>query len=137
MSDLKKRNQFPKREHLYGDSAIEHLYEKGDSFFLFPYRVTLARALEDETEPLRILVSVSKKRFKHAVDRNCMKRRMREAYRLNKHSLYEYLNKKEEKLYVGIQFVGTKLEASSFLRRKMSKLLSHLLVGLENGRYEL
>jgi hypothetical protein len=62
---------------------------------------------------------------------------MREAYRLNKHSLYEYLNKKEEKLYVGIQFVGTKLEASSFLRKKMSKLLSHLLVGLENGRYEL
>lgn len=135
MGELQKRYQFPKREHLYGERVIDHLYANGDSFFLFPYRVTLVKALESESEPLRVLVSVSKKKFKHAVDRNCIKRRMREAYRLNKHSLYEYLDGKNEKLYVAIQFIGQKVEVSSFMQKKMFKLLSQIQDGLVKGKY--
>ncbi len=56
---------------------------------VFPLRaIFMIEERSEEPTPLRILVSVPKKRFKHAVDRNRMKRQIREAYRLNKHELW-------------------------------------------------
>lgn len=76
---------FSKTEKLTGKKKIEGLFKKGSSFYLGDFQV---RYLVSEVEqPHRILISVPKKNFKRAVDRNLLKRRIRESYRLNKHLL--------------------------------------------------
>lgn len=77
---------FPKEEKLKNKKAIEKLFAEGKSFSHFPIRIVYR---ENELMMNRVAISVSKKHFKHAVDRNLYKRSMREAYRLNKSILLE------------------------------------------------
>lgn len=73
---------FSKREKLTGKKKIEGLFNQGSSFHLKDFQVKYISSNEDCHQ---ILISVPKKNFKRAVDRNLLKRRIREAYRLNKH----------------------------------------------------
>jgi len=73
---------FPKSERLYKKKDIQELFDRGSSFYLYPFRIIVQKLPEVNTN--QVLFSVSKKNFKRAVDRNLIKRRMREAYRLNK-----------------------------------------------------
>jgi ribonuclease P protein component len=76
---------FPKSERLHKKKTIQELFDKGSSFYLYPFRVFFQNA--PDLPANQVLFSVSKRNFKRAVDRNLLKRRMREAYRLNKHSI--------------------------------------------------
>lgn len=71
-----------KQEILRSKKIIKELFENGSSFFLYPYKVYYQT--NPEIENNQVLFSVSRKNFKKAVDRNLLRRRMREAYRLNK-----------------------------------------------------
>lgn len=74
---------FPKSERLNKKKVIQELFDKGSSFYLRPFRVYFQKC--SPTEPAsQVMFSVSKRNFKKATDRNLLKRRMREAYRLNK-----------------------------------------------------
>lgn len=75
-----------KAERLCGKKAIDALFAGTDSKSLSAYPIRIVFRPTEEAG-IRILVSVSKKRFRHAVDRNRVKRQLREAYRLNKHIL--------------------------------------------------
>ena len=77
---------FPKSERLNKKKTIQELFEKGSSFYLYPFRVYFQAGSADLSAH-QALFSVSKRNFKKAVDRNLLKRRMREAYRLNKHAI--------------------------------------------------
>ena len=79
------KNSFGKEEKLCSDKDIDNLYQTGTSFLQHPIVVYYLPVKDIRFS--KVLVSVSKKKFKNAVDRNLLKRRLREAYRLNKRIL--------------------------------------------------
>ena len=81
----KNKFTFKKSERLKGKKKIEELFKNGSSFHLYPFLVRFQARKEVSTN--EILVSVPKKYQKLAVKRNLVKRRIREAFRLNKHIL--------------------------------------------------
>jgi ribonuclease P protein component len=82
---------FKKEERLCLKKQVGQLFESGKALMAYPTRVQylLVDAVDDA--PAKILFSVPKKRFKRAVKRNLIRRRMREAYRLHKHLLYPHI----------------------------------------------
>jgi len=89
---------FRKTEKLCSKKAFEALFEKGNSFFIFPLQIIWLESPADIPVPSQVAFSVSKKYFKRAVKRNLIKRRIREAYRKNKHVLYEFLSGRGKKI---------------------------------------
>ncbi len=111
-----RQHTFPKAERLTGKKNIEELFQKGSSFFLHPF---LLRYTVSSEKTHRLLISVSKKKFKRAVDRNLIKRRIREAYRLNKAGLA-----KTEKFYnLGIIYLDSSLLGFKELESKLIQLM--------------
>ena len=78
---------FRKEERLSKDKLIQELFDKGSSFYLFPFKVFFMPNPDQDSPFHQVVISVSKRNFKRAVDRNLIKRRIREAYRLNKEML--------------------------------------------------
>ncbi len=81
-----------KHEILRSKKSIKELFENGSSFFLYPFKVQFLPNPDSQNN--QVLFSVSKRNFKKAVDRNLLRRRLREAYRLNKNILTT--NQKEQ-----------------------------------------
>lgn len=122
------RNTFPLKEHLKSKKTIEKLYAEGASVTAFPLRAVFIEQGQEEQEPVAaILISVAKKRFRHAVDRNLVKRRIREAYRTSKHPFIEALENKGKKMAVAILYIDTRHNSTSFIRRKMERLLEGII----------
>ncbi|MBC7495054.1 MAG: ribonuclease P protein component [Flavobacterium sp.] len=84
---------YPKNEKLKSKNTIDLLFSKGKSVAKFPLRLVFVPIDLENGEKLKMGVSVSKKHFKKAVDRNYFKRILRETYRLNKHLLIDGLDK--------------------------------------------
>lgn len=97
------RFNYPKNEKLKSQTAIDLLFSQGKSVAKYPLRLVYVEIPSAE-EKLQIGVSVSKKYFKKAVDRNYFKRLLRESYRLNK----ELLRVDSEKKYVMMLLYQTK-----------------------------
>ena len=86
--------KYPKNEKLKSKKTIDSLFTEGKSVGKYPLRLVFIPDNFEDDLPLKMGVSVSKKYFKHAVDRNYFKRVLRETYRLNKHILVDNLDKK-------------------------------------------
>ena len=82
---------YPKNERLKSKTIIGLLFSEGKSVSKYPLRLVYRQAEADSEEKIKMGVSVSKKYFKRAVDRNYFKRVLRETYRLNKHLLLDNL----------------------------------------------
>jgi ribonuclease P protein component len=95
---------YPKHEKLKSKTTIDLLFSDGNSVSKFPLRLVYVENTEENAELIKMGVSVSKKYFKKAVDRNYYKRVLRETYRLNKHLLIDNL----EKPYAFMFFYQTK-----------------------------
>ncbi len=87
-------NSYPKNEKLKSKKIIDLLFTEGKSVAQYPLRLVYVPYDFEEDVPLKMGVSVSKKYFKKAVDRNYYKRVLRECYRLNKSLLLAHTNQK-------------------------------------------
>lgn len=127
-----KTNTFPLKEHLKSKRVIEKLYAEGASVTSYPLRAVFLEQEEEEQEPTAaILISVAKRRFRHAVDRNLVKRRIREAYRTSKHPFVDALQAKGKKMAVAILYIDTRHNSTEFIKRKMEKLLAGIITKCE------
>ena len=86
--------KYPKEEKLKSKKIIDLLFSEGNSISKYPLRLVFVETNFEENVPFKMGVSVSKKNFKNAVDRNYYKRVLRECYRLNKQVLATNLQKK-------------------------------------------
>ena len=84
---------YPKIEKLKSKKTIGLLFSEGQSVSKYPLRLVYAENSFENEELIKFGVSVSKKYFKNAVDRNRLKRILRECYRLNKNILSENIDK--------------------------------------------
>ncbi len=122
---------FTKEERLCNKKLIDGLFHSGSSFLCYPFKASWMFVNEPQQFPAQILLAVSKKRFKRAVDRNLVKRRMREAYRLHKQKyLYDVLNASEKKIVLSLGFIGKEIAPYDFTEKKMLKLLTQLCTEL-------
>jgi ribonuclease P protein component len=85
---------FSKNERLCSKPLIDQLVQKGNSFNGFPFKVIWLE-IQESSAPVKIVISVPKRNFKRAVDRNRMKRLIRETYRKNKHTFIERIGNKK------------------------------------------
>ena len=119
---------FKKEERLCNKRLIDELFHNGSYFLCYPFKASWL-LVDDaaQTVSAQILISVSKRRYKRAVDRNLIKRRLREAYRLQKQQhLYELLISTDKKIVLSLGYIGKQIESFDFIEKKMLKLLKQL-----------
>lgn len=114
-------NKFNKEERLCSKKSLDLLFKNGSSFLFYPFRVTYLFVAEPHKYPAQVVINVAKKRYKLAVDRNLIKRRTREAYRLQKENLlYTSLTNKDELLLLSLQYVGKQIYDYAFFEKKLA-----------------
>lgn len=121
---------FPKPEHLSLQRHIDALFAEGNrSTVAFPVRAVWQEVEWDGHSPrVKVLVSVSKRKFKHAVDRNRAKRQMREAYRLNKYILAynQSVSSSSKALHIGFIWLANVPQESRFVQKRIVTLLKRI-----------
>lgn len=113
------KHTFPKSAKLCGQVSIDHLYAHGKRFVVWPLRVT-SLPVEDATQ---VLIWAPKSLFKHAVDRNRLRRQMREAYRLNK----EILDTSSMHYLLAFNYIDKQKQSYATIEKAMRKALWRLV----------
>jgi ribonuclease P protein component len=119
---------FKKEERLCNKKLIDELFHNGSSFLCYPFKASWL-LVDDSTQTTsaQLLISVSKRRYKRAVDRNLIKRRLREVYRLQKQQhLYDLLINADKKIILSLGYIGKQIEPFELFEKKMLKLLKQL-----------
>jgi len=111
---------FPKQEKLKSRKIIKDLFEKGSSFYLYPFKIVFIKNFEAPSQEFpQILFSVSKRNFKRAVKRNRIKRLLREAYRLNKSDLLKKIPAQILPIAIGIMYVSKEELSFEIIQNKL------------------
>lgn len=117
---------FKKAERITSKLLIDRLFNgEGSSMVVFPFRVVYIKVPKGEV-PVSILVSVPKKRFHNAVDRNRMKRLTREAYRRQKQILWNALEGTDESIAIAFICITSDLCTYANVYKSMNKVLTRI-----------
>ena len=121
------RFTFKKQEKLKSKKLIEQLFEHGRSINVQPLRMVYLQVDHAGDKPVQAGFSVSKRKFKKAVDRNKLKRLMREAYRTNKYLLYQNIQNKHVLMFTytdekGHNYVDIEEKMILLLRKFIQKI---------------
>ena len=117
---------FTKAERITSKLIVDRLFEGGGaSFVAFPFRVVYMAVPKGEV-PASILISVPKKRFHHAVDRNRIKRQVREAYRCQKHILWQKADMQGISIAVAFICIAQQHSSSHQVGKSIARALAHI-----------
>jgi len=123
------RQTFSKDERLCRKILIAKLFREGSSFYIHPYRVTFLETDLPGNYPVQLLISVPKPIVRKAVQRNKIKRRIREAFRKNKGILYEGLTEKQKQMAFCITYTSKEILPAGLMQEKIILLLQRLREG--------
>ena len=126
-----------KSEKLCSKTEIEQLYSQGTSVMAYPLRaVWLAVPPRKEVQPVaaQFLISIPKKRIRHAVDRVLLRRRTRESYRLNRELLYPAATNAGKTVLIGFNWVANHEYSYATIERSMKELLSKIATSLTSEK---
>ena len=118
---------YNKFEKLKSRKQIELLFAQGKSISSFPVKVFYLPVEHTPEHPVQVGVGVSARNFKKAVDRNTIKRRMREAYRLHKLPLHEHLIAKQKSVAVFILWIDKQMPTTAALQELMPAVIEKLI----------
>lgn len=123
---MTQRFFFKKEERLNRKKIINKLFQEGKLVRLSPFKIFVLLLDEESGSPAQILISIPKKIFKKAVHRNLLKRRIREAYRLNKHLLYKELALKNIHIVIGFIYIEETILDYKIIEEKIREALSQI-----------
>ena len=116
-----RAHTFRKAEHLKSETLIKELFTKGSSFHLYPFRA-IYKIIPSAKEPVhQVLFSVPARSFKKATDRNKLKRRTREAYRLHKAKL-----SLDTPMILGFVYSAKKIESFDLIKAGVIRIIEKL-----------
>ena len=118
---------FNKSERLNNKIAINNLFEKGQSVVLDPFRLVWIEYNSTKYSIAQTLISVPKRNISLATKRNVIKRRMNEAFRLNKEKLYTELNQRNKQINIAIIYQKQETQTYKIIEQKINLLLSRLI----------
>jgi ribonuclease P protein component len=117
---------FSKQERIYHRNDFRKLLSEGKSFYHYPFKCIYLWKKAD-TFSGRIAISVSKRNFKSAVDRNKIKRLIRENYRLEKHILYQEYADNKQSIDILIIYIGTKIYSFRVFKEQLIELITKII----------
>jgi ribonuclease P protein component len=127
---------FKKKERLSSRKTISTLFQSGNSISSFPVRIIYMEVAQGPS-PATVAISVPKRLFKKAVDRNVLKRRIREAYRIHKSRLYTVLEEKDCRVNLVIQYHHPKIVDYQTIEEGVTKALDQLASKLVSTSTEI
>lgn len=119
-----------RKEKIKGVKIVRELFEQPNSVTTFPLKAFYFFKSSEENKQIKFGVSVSKRKFKKAVDRNKVKRIVREAYRLSKQN-WEAENKFIGQLSIMIIYIGEDIPRVDVVTEKLDKLFIKLTKKIE------
>lgn len=116
-----------KEERLCSQKIIGEMFTSGESFLSYPIKVVFQKTELPGSFPVQAAFTVSKRNFKRAVKRNLLKRRMREAYRLNKPDFYPEIAEKELQIAIMFVYIGKDIIEYPVIEKAMISALKKTL----------
>lgn len=121
------RATFKKSERLSGKKLLGEIHREGKAVKAFPFILLYKPCSFENGETAKLAISIPKRRVKKAVDRNRMRRQVREVYRIEKSTLYTVLTGESVQLGMLIIFVGNETSVdSNLVKEKISQLIARL-----------
>ncbi|MBN1253144.1 MAG: ribonuclease P protein component [Bacteroidales bacterium] len=123
---------YKKVEKLCSKTEISDLFAENKIVSVYPVKIVWRKTKFNTSIPVKSVISVSKRRFKRAVDRNLLKRRLRESFRKNKHSLYQTIQNSNYQVAMMIIYQSNEKLPFLEIEQALQKALQKLIKKLEN-----